>query len=161
MCDICASGLASGRFLPCSQPTRLLIAEQRSTGASGDCKMSRTFKAQSLAETRVEPGERRLQMTFVDAAGTRQTVSLPAPVAADLAQVLKALSAELGDSGSTRFTRMPRQMAVGTAQHERLVLIRFDDEPPYGLDVDEAESLWRGLREQTEAVSRLGEPLRQ
>jgi hypothetical protein len=123
--------------------------------------MSGTFKAQSLAETRVEQGARRLQMTFVDAAGTRQTISLPAPVAADLAQVLKSLSAELGDTGAARFTRMPRQMAVGTAEHERLVLIRFDDEPPYGLEVDEAETLWRGLREQTEAVSQLSEPLRQ
>jgi hypothetical protein len=123
--------------------------------------MSKTFRAQSLAETRIEQGERRLQMTFLDASGARQTISLPALVAADLGQVLKALSAELGDTGSTRFTRMPREMAVGTAHHERLVLIRFDDEPPYGLDVDEAETLWRGLREQTEAVSRLAEPMRQ
>ena len=56
---------------------------------------------------------------------------------------------------------MPRQMVVGSAQHERLVLIRFDEEPPYGLDLDEAENLWRGLREETETVSRLKAPLRQ
>jgi hypothetical protein len=123
--------------------------------------MSKTFRAQSLTETRIEQGERRLQMTFLDATGARQTISLPALVAGDLAQVLKALSAELGDAGSTHFTRMPRHLAVGTARHERLVLIRFDDEPPYGLDVDEAETLWRDLREQTEAVSRLAEPMRQ
>ena len=123
--------------------------------------MSKTFRAQSLAETRIEQGERRLQMTFLDATGARQTISLPALVAADLAQGLKALSAELGDAGTTHFTRMPRHLAVGTARHERLVLIRFDDEPPYGLDVDEAETLWRDLREQTEAVSRLAEPMRQ
>ena len=123
--------------------------------------MSKSFKAQSLAETRVEAGERRLQMTFVDASGKRQSVSLPAAVAADLAQVLKALSTELGDSGNARYTRMPRQLAVGTARDERLVLIRFDDEPPYGLEADEAENLWRDLREQAEAVSRLGIPLRQ
>ena len=123
--------------------------------------MAKTFKAQSLAETRIEKGERRLQMTFVDAAGKQRSVSLPAPVAADLAHILKALSDELGDQGNARFTRMPRQMAVGTAKHERLVLIRFDDEPPYGLDPDEAENLWRDLREQAEAVSRLGTPWRQ
>jgi len=100
-------------------------------------------------------------MTFVDADGLSQTITLPAAVAADLAPVLKTLSTELSDPGKTQFTRMPRQMAVGSAQHERLVLIRFDEEPPYGLDLDEAENLWRGLREETETVSRLKAPLRQ
>ncbi len=100
-------------------------------------------------------------MTFVDADGLSQTITLPAAVAADLAPVLKSLSAELSDPGRTQFTRMPRQMVVGSAKHERLVLIRFDEEPPYGLDLDEAENLWRGLREETETVSRLKAPLRQ
>ena len=123
--------------------------------------MSTSFKAQSLVETRSRREERRLEMTFVDAKGQCQTISLPAAVAADLGQVLTSLSEELCKPGRTQFTRMPRQTAVGAANHERLVLIRFDDEPPYGLDVDEAESLWRGLREQTETVSRLSAPARQ
>jgi hypothetical protein len=42
---------------------------------------------------------------------------------------------------------------VGSARHERLVLVRFDDDPPYALNLDEAESLWRGLREEAEQVS--------
>ena len=56
---------------------------------------------------------------------------------------------------------MPKQLAVGSARHERLVLIRFDDEPPYGLDLDEAENLWREVREEAEQVSRSRPPLRQ
>lgn len=123
--------------------------------------MSGIFKAQSLVETRARREERRLEMTFVDADGRRQTVSLPAAVAADLAPVLTSLSSELSSPGKSRFTRMPRQLAVGSAKDERLVLIRFDDEPPYGLDPDEAESLWRGVREEAEQVSRLKQPMRQ
>lgn len=123
--------------------------------------MARSFKAQSLVETRNRREERRVEMTFVDADGVRQTISLPAAVAADLAPVLKTLSTELSDAGRTQFTRMPRQLAVGSAKSERLVLIRFDEEPPYGLDLDEAETLWRGLREEAETVSRLKAPLRQ
>ena len=123
--------------------------------------MSRSFKAQSLVETRNKREERRVEMTFVDADGVRQTISLPAAVVADLAPVLKTLSTELSDPGRTQFTRMPRQLAVGSAKSERLVLIRFDEEPPYGLDLDEAETLWRGLREEAETVSRLKAPLRQ
>jgi hypothetical protein len=34
------------------------------------------------------------------------------------------------------------------------VLIKFDDEPPYGLPVEEAEALWRELREESEDISR-------
>jgi hypothetical protein len=123
--------------------------------------MSRNFKAQSLLETRAQHEERRLEMTFIDREGRRQTISLPASVAADLVTVLKSVSAGMGKSDQSQFTRLPKQMAVGSAELERLVLIRFDDEPPYGLDLDEAENLWRGLREQAEQVSRLRPPLRQ
>ncbi|MBX9589002.1 MAG: hypothetical protein K2X43_06845 [Hyphomonadaceae bacterium] len=123
--------------------------------------MSGTFEAQALVQTRARRKQHRLEMTFVDADGRRQTISLPAAVAADLAQVLTSLSAGLSEPGKAQFTRMPRQMAVGSAKHERLVLIRFDDEPPYGLDPDEAETLWRGVREEAEQVARLKAPMRQ
>ncbi len=128
--------------------------------ANSGAAMSKEFKAQSLVATRTKKDEGRVEMTFVDADGDRQTITLPAAVAADLAPVLTTLSAQLCDPGRTRFTRMPRQTAVGSAKLERLVLIRFDEEPPYGLDLDEAESLWRGLREETETVSRLKAPMR-
>jgi hypothetical protein len=144
--------------LLCTAGVSGIVAARLGTGG---CRMSRNFKAQSLVETRSRREQRRLEMTFVDAGGMQQTISLPAAVAADLGQVLTSLSAELCNPGKTQFTRMPRQTAVGSASHERLVLIRFDDEPPYGLDVDEAENLWRGLREQTETVSRQSVPVRQ
>jgi hypothetical protein len=123
--------------------------------------LSRTFKAQSLLETRARREERRLEMTFVDGQGRRQTLSLPADVAVDLAGVLQSLAAGLASSGQGHLTKMPRQTAVGSARHERLVLIRFDDDPPYALPPEEAENLWRGVREEAEQVSQLKPPLRQ
>lgn len=123
--------------------------------------MSQNFKAQSLVATRARGDERRLEMTFVDADGRQQTISLPEAVAADLAPVLKSLSAGVNGADLAPFTRMPKLMAVGCAKHERLVLIRFDDEPPYGLDLDEAENLWREVREEAKQVSRLKPPMRQ
>jgi hypothetical protein len=123
--------------------------------------MPRSFKAQSLLETRARHEERRLEMTFVDGEGQRQTISLPAAVAADLVPVLQSLGAGLGTGEKTQFTKMPRQTAVGSARHERLVLIRFDDEPPYGLGLDEAENLWREVREEAEQVSRMRPLVRQ
>lgn len=123
--------------------------------------MAHTFIAQSLVETRTGDDKRRLEMTFVDADGRRQAISLPVGVVADLSSVLQSLSAGVGNSGKMQFTRMPKLTAVGCARLERLVLIRFDDEPPYGLNVDEAETLWREVREEAEHVSRLKAPARQ
>jgi hypothetical protein len=123
--------------------------------------LSRTFKAQALLETRARREERRLEITFADGQGRRQTLSLPTAVAADLAVVLQSLAASLGNAGQGQLTKMPRQTAVGSARHERLVLIRFDDDPPYGLPLEEAENLWRGVREEAEQVSLLKPPLRQ
>jgi hypothetical protein len=123
--------------------------------------MSAFFKAQSLVETNGRPRERRFEMTFVDATGQRQIISLPAAVAADLVPVLQSLAAGLDRPGGIHFTRKPKLMAVGSAKHERLVLIRFDDEAPYGLPVEEARSLGQQVKEEAEQVSRLRAPMRQ
>jgi hypothetical protein len=99
-------------------------------------------------------------MTFVDAGGVKQTISIPSDVAADLVPVLVSLAAKLDDREGPTFTRMPKQWAVAHAHHERLVLI-FDDEPAYALSFAEAAHLWREVRAETEAVSRLKAPARQ
>ena len=122
--------------------------------------MTDTFMAQSLMETRAKCDERRFEMTFVDASGQKQTISLPVGVAADLVPVLQSLSAGLGNA-STHFTKMAKSTAVGSARHERLVLVRFDDDPPYALNIAEAENLWREVREEAEQVSRMRAPARQ
>ncbi len=122
--------------------------------------MPNIFVVQSVAETRTTCDERRFEMTFVDASGMTQTISLPVDVAADLVSVLQSLSAGRSKTG-IEFTKMPKSTAVGSARYERLVLVRFDDDPPYALDLDEAETLWRGVREQAEQVSRMKAPPRQ
>ena len=122
--------------------------------------MADTFMAQSLAQTRAVHDARRFEMTFVDASGQTQTISLPVGVAAGLVAVLQSVSVGSSNS-SVPFTRIPKSTAVGSARHERLVLIRFDDDPPYALNVDAAEDLWRGVREEAEQVSIQRPPTRQ
>jgi hypothetical protein len=39
--------------------------------------------------------------------------------------------------------------------------VRFDDDPPYGLRPEEAETLWRGLRQEAAAVACARVPMRQ
>ena len=120
--------------------------------------MSNRFAAQSLVRTKTSKDRRSFELTFVNAQGKKHTLTMPVGVAADLVPVLKALGDSVGGASGAKFTKMPRQWAVGTAQHERLVLIKFDDDPPYGLDLKVAESLWRDVREETEAVSLLRAP---
>lgn len=120
--------------------------------------MPESFVAQSLVETNTSKDRRRFELTFTDADGERQTVSLPVAVAADLVPVLAALAERAGGNGSARFTKMPKRWAVGTAKHERLVLLQFDDDPPYGLDLEVAETLWREVRDGQETVSRQRAP---
>ena len=38
------------------------------------------------------------------------------------------------------------------------MLLKFDDDPPYGLDLDVAETLWREVRDGAEAVARRKAP---
>jgi hypothetical protein len=123
--------------------------------------MAGAFEAQSLVETRRDTSKRRLEMTFVDADGQRQAISLPADVAADLVSVLRSLTSGAGNGGRAEFTRIAKLTAVGSAEYERLVLIRFDDDPPYGLAPDEAETLGREIRDQAAQVSRARRPVPQ
>ena len=116
------------------------------------------FLAESLVETRTSKDKRRIELTFVDTEGAQQTISLPSRVAADLIPVLGSLVAHPNGTGGPEFTKRPKQCAVGRARYERLVLIKFDDDPPYGLDLENAEALWREVCEETESVSRLHEP---
>lgn len=120
--------------------------------------MPEIFAANTLAETKTSADGTRFELTFLDARGARHTVTLPVGIAADLAPVLSSLAKGGAGSTANRFTKMPRQWAVGTARHERLVLIKFDDDPPYGLDPDVAETLWREVREGTETIARQRAP---
>ena len=114
------------------------------------------FAAESLVETKTSENGRRIELTFVDAKGGRQTLSLPTRIASELAPVIQSLCP--GNAAGPQYTKRPKNCAVGRARYERLVLLRFDDEPPYALDIADAETLWRGLCEETESVSRLKEP---
>ncbi len=54
------------------------------------------FVAQSLAETGTSEDRRRFELTFVDALGRKQTISVPIGIAADLVPVLNSLAEGLG-----------------------------------------------------------------
>jgi hypothetical protein len=112
-----------------------------------------TFVAQTLTETSVSEDRGRFEMTFVDVSGQRHAISIPARIAADLIPVLQSVAAHQTKKGGPDFTRLPQKFAVGHAVGERMVLLRFDAEPPYAIGVEVAEALGRELQEQSEHVA--------
>jgi hypothetical protein len=124
--------------------------------ATGGLAMN-TFLAQTLCESTITEDRSRFEMTFVDAGGERHKISIPFTIAADLIPVLESAAADNRSDGGD-FTRLPRTFAVGYAVAERMVLVRFDKEPPYAIGVEDAEALGRELQEQSEHVSLMRRP---
>ncbi len=116
------------------------------------------FLARTLTETITTEDKRRFEMTFVDAGGQSFTISIPAGVAADLIPILESVAADEKRADTAEFTRLPKECAVGRAMGERMVLLRFDDEPPYAIGPEVAEVLGRELQGQGEQLSTLRRP---
>ena len=151
-----SSGTTNGQHSAAELPTplqALRIASHHPGIGFGGRRMLDKFAAQSLIETRTSEDRRRFELTFVDARGATHTVSMPIAVAADMVPVLESLAQGLVADAKARFTKLPKQCAVGSARHERLVLLKFDDDPPYALEPEVAESLWQEVRDETERVA--------
>jgi len=114
--------------------------------------MAETFFADMIAKSEIDRTTSRLEIALSDAAGRVQTVSLgPDAIAALVAITSQAGHADATSSG--RLTKIPKRYAVGHGRHEPVVMLRFEDEPAYGLSVTQAEDLAEALLEEAEAVA--------
>lgn len=117
----------------------------------------KTFHATTLTETTVSQDRRRFELTFVDADGERHAISIPAAIAADLVPVLESVAAAQR-AGAGEMTRLPTTCTVGHARGDRMVLLRFDDEAPYAIDLEVAQALAEQLQEQSEELCETARP---
>ena len=120
--------------------------------------MQDKFNAQSLVETNSTLDRSAFELTFVNSQGARQTLRLSRGVAKDLVPVLQSLTDGKEAANGARLTKMPKTCSVGHATYERLVLIKFDDDPPYAIGLEEARSLWREVRHESENILRRKRP---
>ncbi len=116
-----------------------------------------TIRVQMLCESDTTENQSRFEMTFLDASGQKHKVSIPTSMVADLIHVLETACTYRG-SGNADFMRLPREFAVGHAIAERMVLLRFDKEPPYAIGAEVAETLTQELQEQIERLAVLRRP---
>ncbi|AGK58526.1 hypothetical protein HYPDE_34273 [Hyphomicrobium denitrificans 1NES1] len=114
--------------------------------------MAEIFFAEMIAESEVDHATSRLEVALSDAAGRVQKLSLgPDAVAALVAIASQAPRSNA--SSPDRLTKLPKCYAVGHGRHEPVVMLRFEDEPAYGLSVTQAEHLAEALLEEAEAVA--------
>jgi hypothetical protein len=119
--------------------------------------MAETFYAELVIRSGVDPATSRLEIALCDTAGRSQTLSLAADTVTALANILR----DAGAAGSRPLTKMPKRFAVGRGRHEPYVLLRFEDEPAYGLTAAQAADLSEALLEEAEAVADTRYSLRQ
>ena len=101
-----------------------------------------------------------LEITFADARGQLHAVSITAATARSLSSALEDFAAASRSDGPVA-TKMPRQFAVGSGRFQQVVLVRFEDDIPYGLEAPQAVQLGRALVAQAEIISAEPTPLRQ
>ncbi len=111
--------------------------------------MDAKFAATTIART--GKSENQLEITLCDAHGRTTTVSVPADVADCLMKAMRDFAGN--DAQRPALTKRPREFAIGTGRHENAVLIRFDDDVPYGIDASTAIELGHALLDAAQTVS--------
>lgn len=122
--------------------------------------MSRSIDAQAISATHKLEREKRLAITLADAAGRETEVTLTSELAAALARVLGEFAAASKPGGAAA-TKMPSAFAIGAGRYEPVVLVRFEDDAPYGLAPREALRLGRALIAQAQDMAAMPAPLKQ
>jgi hypothetical protein len=122
--------------------------------------MTDKFYADIITRTEVDHDASRLEISLCDTAGHSRTLSLSSEALVELVTIL-AQSSMAQDAAHKGLTRIPESYAVGHGRHEPLVMLRFEDEPAYGLSARQAMNLGVALVEQAEALADMKYLLRQ
>ncbi len=110
--------------------------------------MLEKFNAEILTRSERDRANGRIEISLCNVAGECRTISLGRDVVSALAVVL----AETPVQGSD-VTKIPDNFSVGHGRHEPIVMVRFEDEPAYGLTAEQAFGLGEALIEEAETIS--------
>jgi hypothetical protein len=111
--------------------------------------MAEKFYAEILTRSERDLANERIEISLCDAAGKCMTISLGTNAAAALASVLGDHAHRRG----TDITKIPDNFAVGRGRHEPVVMLRFENDPAYGLTADQALGLGEALIEEAETIT--------
>ncbi len=125
----------------------------------GEMDMTEKFCAEILTRSEFDRANERLEISLCDVRGECRTISLSANVASALASLL----GEYSDvrKGASDLTKIPDRYAVGHGRHEPFVMLRFEDDPAYGLTAEQALNLGEALLDEVETIAKAKYPVRQ
>ncbi len=107
--------------------------------------MGNTFDAETIIAHKVsESGPLRLEINLGGRGGHECIVTLTPEVAAAIAR-LAGEFAHQAELGGLSLTKMPRDFAIGSGVHDPVVLVRFENDTPYGLSAETALQLGQAL----------------
>jgi hypothetical protein len=119
--------------------------------------MSIDFQAAFVASTELMPDGESWIITLVGRDGTPKVLALTAAAAAVLQS---ALSSGPGNV-QRNLTKRPKTFAVGTGQHQPVVMVRFEQDVPYSISASQAQMLGKELIQAATTVARQPAPTRQ
>lgn len=122
--------------------------------------MADIFQAAAIKADVIDEGARRLAITLCDDAGAEMTVTIPVEIAAALGRIAGEF-AHHADTGNLTPTKMPSGFAIGSGRYEPIVLVRFENDTPYGLSADHAMRLGRALIAEAKQMAGAPPPTRQ
>jgi hypothetical protein len=110
--------------------------------------MSEKFNAEILTRSERDIANGRLEISLCNSAGDCRTLSLAPDVVTALASLLTDAQARGAD-----VAKIPDNFAVGHGRHEPVVMLRFEDDPAYGLTAEQAVGLSEALLEEAETIT--------
>ncbi len=125
----------------------------------GEMDMAEKFCAEILTRSEFDRTNARLEISLCDARGECRTISLGS-------NAVSALASLLGEHSHVRnaannLTKIPDRYAVGHGRHEPFVMLRFEDDPAYGLTAEQALNLGEALLDEVETIAKAKYPVRQ
>jgi hypothetical protein len=114
--------------------------------------MADKFFAELITSSEFDGAGERLEITVSNNTGGSQILSLGSDALAALAEIVSDLD-KSAPSSRERLTKIPKCYAVGHGRHEPFVMLRFEDEPAYGLSASQAADLAEALLEEAETVA--------
>jgi len=121
--------------------------------------MGKTFFAEMITRSEFDRDDSRLEISVCDTQGQSQTLSLGPDALAALSAILAEVST--ARPAGEHLTKLPKRYAVGRGRHAPFVMLRFEDEPAYGLSPAQAADLGEALLEEAETLSDTGYVMRQ
>lgn len=120
--------------------------------------MADKFLAEVLVQSKRDAATSRVELCVADEKGNHHILSLGPDACEGIREALRILPPDT--AAKKRLTKFPDTIAVGRGRHDSVVLVRFEDDPAYGLTSAQAAELAEALLEEAETAADIQHTIR-